>query len=110
VEDVSAIKPSERKKSKTSIIHGSETRHPTVVIPGTAPPPAPSSELTLETPTALEADDMHGARHASDVRSDMVEVKNSQSSRHGVLSQNVEQQSQSAPFAAEKLGRDFDRF
>jgi hypothetical protein len=110
VEDDAATKPSERKKNRTSIILGSKTRHPTVVIPSAASPPALLSELTLDAPTALEADDMHGARHASDVRSDMVEVKDSQSPRHGVLSQNIEQQSQPAPFAAEKLGRDFDQF
>lgn len=102
-----ATKPIERKKSKTSIKIGPIARHPQVVIPGAVSPLGASSQPTLDTSTALEADDVE---HTSDVRSVENEIRDSQSSQPAVSSQGAEQQPQPVPFDIEQQGYDFGRF
>ena len=103
-----AIKPTERKKSKTSIKIG-PSRHPQVVIPGAASPLRASSQPTLDTSTVLE-NDMQGAEHASDGRSVENEIRDPQPSQPAVSSQDGEQQPQPVPFDIEQQGIDFGGF
>jgi hypothetical protein len=108
--------PSVRKKRKTPTYLGTNFRHPQIVISGDATPTGASSQLELNRSNALEADDMPGVEHASDVRLVGKEVQDSQSSRPAVSSQDNEQQPQAEqqpqlpPFDVDTQGRDFERF
>jgi hypothetical protein len=95
---------------------GPSIRHPQVVTGSDATPLGASPQLELNTSNALEADDMPGVEHASDVRLVEKEVQDSQSPRPAASNQNNEQQPQREqqpqppPFDIDGQGQDFERF
>lgn len=109
-EDEMAMKPTERKKNKTSIKLGRNVVHPRVIIPRATPPPRASSELSFGASTPLVANATHGVENPNGMQPQVEEVKDSQSSQHAASTQNSEQQPKLAPFDAGEQGQDFENF
>ena len=110
LDDEITLKPTERKKSKTSIKLSRHVGHPQVVIPSATSPPKASSELTFGASTPLAADATHGVEDPRGMQPEVDEVKDSQSPQRTASSQDVEQHPQPAPLDAEKQGRSFEKF